>query len=517
MIKKFSSMGLVAVLCLIGIAQTVEGAVLRVHTNADIRSTDPGVNRDANTDGVVLHMVEGLVGYDSNGEPQPLLAKSIAISEDGLQYTFRLREDVKFHNGAPLTAEDVKWSWDRFMNPATGWRCISDFDGRVRLKVEKVEVLDAHNVRFHLNYPTPLFLSSLARNDCGMTAITHRDSVRADGSWDKPIGTGPFKLNEWRQREYISLVRNEDYANPNGDSNGYVGSKRPLVDEIRFIVIPDAATAKTAFLSGAVDMVTRLPYAEAVEFGKQPDATVYASSILAPNALLLQTRDPLLGNIAMRRAIASAINYQELAHGASYGLAEPNNSIVPLSSRYHSAVQKRGFEFDPAQTKRLLAQAGYKGEKLIITTNKQYTHHFDIAVIAQAMLQSAGINTELEVVEWGTQLERWQTGNYQLMAFGYSARMDTALSFESIMGPKDKQARKVWEDPTSLALLDEAMREGEPAKRQAIFDQLHRNAIDQVPLIVVFNTLTNDVVRKGVSGYRPSVFGTVRAWEVEKK
>ena len=144
---------------------------LRISLNADIRSTNPGVNRDDNTDAVVLHAVEGLVAY-----------------------TFKLRNGVKFHNGAPLTAEDVAWSWKRYTDPKTEWRCLSEFDGRGRSKVQAIETPDAQTVVFRLDKPDALFLATLARTDCGMTGIIHKDSVKADGSWDKPIGNFPFNL-----------------------------------------------------------------------------------------------------------------------------------------------------------------------------------------------------------------------------------------------------------------------------------------------------------------------------------
>lgn len=401
---------------------------LRVHTNADIRSTDPGVNRDANTDGIVLHMVEGLVAYDAKGQPKPLLADRIDVSADGLAYTFHLRKNVTFHNGKPLTADDVVWSWNRYMNPKTGWRCLSDFDGRVRLKVEDVSATDAHTVVFRINQADPLFLSSLARNDCGMTAITHRDSLKPDGAWDKPIGTGPFKLGEWRQREYISLVRFDGYASLPGKPDGYVGAKRPLVDEVRFVVISDPATAKTALASGAIDIMSKVPYSEMGEFEKHPQIATTVSPQLAPTTLPLQTRDGLLSNVKLRQAIAAAIDYEQLVDGVTYGLAKPNNSLIPSASPYFGNAQKRGFVHDTARVRTLLSEAGYKGEKIILTTNKRNLPNFDTAVIAQAMLQQAGINVEIEVLEWGAQQDKWQKGNYQMMSFSYSSRMDPSLS-----------------------------------------------------------------------------------------
>jgi len=502
---------------LFGLSALANAVTLRIHQDADIRSTDPGVNRDGNTDFVVLHMVEGLVGYDAQGQPKPLLAERVDVSADGLTYTFALRRGVKFHNGKTLTSDDVLWSWRRYTDPKTGWRCLADFDGRTRLKVEGVHAPDAHTVVFRLNQPDPIFLSSLARSDCGMTAITHRDSLKADGTWDKPIGTGPFKLNEWRQREYISMVRFDDYASLPGEPNGYVGAKRPLVDEVRFVVISDPATAKTALASGAIDIMSKVPYAEMSEFANHPDIATTVSPQLATSTLLLQSRDKLLSNPKLRQAIAAAIDYRQLVEGITYGLAEPNNSLVPSASPAFGEVQKRGFVHDPAKARRLLAEAGYKGEKIVMMTNKRNTPNFDAAVIAQAMLQQAGINVEIEVLEWGVQHDRYQKGNYQMMSFSYSARMDPSLSFEAIMGSKDTQPRKAWDDPASQALLVASMRETDPQKRQKLFDELHTRMLEQVPMIPLYNSLSAGAYRKNVSGFKSSIFGAPQLWEVRKQ
>jgi peptide/nickel transport system substrate-binding protein len=114
---------------LMALASTVAARDIVVAQSSDLRSNNPGVNRDGNTDGIILHIVEGLVGYANNGEVKPLLAESVDMAPDGLSYTFKLRGDVKFHNDKVLTAEDVVWSWNRYMDPATKWTCLKDFDG----------------------------------------------------------------------------------------------------------------------------------------------------------------------------------------------------------------------------------------------------------------------------------------------------------------------------------------------------------------------------------------------------
>jgi len=133
------------------------------------------------------------------------------------------------------------------------------------------------------------------------------------------------------------------------------------------------------------------------------------------------------------------------------------------------------------------------------------------------MLQQAGINAHIEVLEWGVQHARYQKGNFQIMSFSYSGRMDPSLSFEAMMGPKTSQPRKVWDDPASQDLLLRSMSETDRVARQALFDQLHRNAIAQVPFIVTFNALVKAVSHESVVGYRSTLLDSPFLWEVRKK
>ncbi len=488
---------------------------LRISLNADIRSTNPGVNRDDNTDAVVLHMVEGLVAYGEDASIKPLLAQSVSLSEDGLAYTFKLRDGVKFHNGAPLTSEDVAWSWRRYTDPKTEWRCLSEFDGRGRSKVQAVETPDAQTAVFRLDKPDALFLATLARTDCGMTGIIHKDSVKADGSWDKPIGTGPFKLEEWRRGEFVKLSKFDSYANPaEGKPDGYAGSKRPLVDELRFVVVPDNAAAKAALLRGDIDIVPDIANADVKEIKANPSLGLSIAQNMGLSTLLIQTRDPLLSNVKLRQAIAAALDTAQITAAVTEGLAKHNNSIVPLNSSYHTADHDKGYAYDPEAAQRLLKDAGYKGESIVILTNKRYPQTFASSVLIQAMLQAVGINATLEVLEWGTQLDRYNKGNYQVMAFPYSARLDPSLSYDSVMGSKDKQPRKVWDNPEAQALLEKSMLVSDKAERQKIFDELHARFLKEVPFVMLYNGVEASAFRKNVHGFTASVLSKPRAWEV---
>ncbi len=490
-------------------AQSITAAI-----PADIRSSNPGVNRDDYTDAVVLHSVEGLVGYKEDGTVGPLLAQDYQLSPDGLTYTFKLRSGVTFHNGEALTADDVLWSWSRYMDPKTEWRCLPEFDGRNGLKVESVTASDPQTIVMKINHRSAIFLDTLARTDCGMTAILQKASVKADGSWDKPIGTGPYKFGDWKRGEYITLDAFENYTSPAGEkADGYIGAKRPLIKEIKFLVVPDPATVKAGLLSGALDIASVLS-TDIPEFSANPNFVVTAGAEASKHTFLMQTKDPLLSKVELRQAIAAALDLPTLVAQATNGSGQPNNSAIFPGSRYYSDTQKEAFTPDPTKVAELLAKAGYKGEEITIIANKRPTApSFDAAVVAQAMLQAVGINVRIEVLDWSTQLDRYNSGKYQMMSFSYSARLDPALSFEQFSGPKDKQPRKVWDNPEALGLIAKAMEISDQSQRQGIFDQLHKQLLHDVPLIIYCNGTGETVSSKRLKGI-PAWQAKLRLWEL---
>lgn len=507
---------LLASACLLPLmASPVLAQSLTVAVQADVRSINPGVNRDDGTDDFALQMVEGLVGYDEGGTPQPLLAEKVALSADGKAYTFTLRKGVKFHNGAELTSADVLWSWNRYMDPKTDWRCTSDFDGRSGLKVESVAAPDAQTVVMTLDKPNALFLDTLARTDCAMTAILHKDSVKADGSFDKPIGTGPYKFGDWKRSEYFTMTAFEGYASPKSDGkvDGYVGSKRPMLKDVKFLVVKDPATVKAGLISGAIDL-SEILASDVAEVRKLPTLEVAIAATAVRQVLLIQTRDAVMGNQKLRQAIAAALEMDEVVAASSDNLGKTNTSPIYSGSSYFGAVEKQGHKYDPARAKKLLAEAGYKGEKIVILANKRpRVPSFPAAVVVQSMLQAAGINAEIEVLDWATQLDRYNKGNYQMQSFSFSARFDPAIAFEQFAGPKDKQPRKVWDNPQAQEKIDRLMTISDRAERQKLVDELHKAVIDEVPLIFMFNGVDAIAHNKRVAGFKPWQ-SKLRMWEV---
>ena len=495
------------------------GGEIRVAINSDIRSTNPGVNRDGNTDMVLYHIVESLVAYREDLTVAPVLAKSYEVSADGLSYTFVLRDNLRFHNGRPVTAYEVKWSWDRLLNPQTGFRCLDWYDGTGSsgLKILDVAVIDAKTVRFRLNRPSTLFLQRMAYIQC-LTGVIHPDSVNADGSWREPIGTGPYRLRTWKRGKHIVLARFADYQARTEARNGLAGAKIAYADTLRFVVNPDRIAAKVGLYANDLDLVFATPlgsYREAERRRQRTgDIRLYHHATLDWTVLLIQSADSLFKDEKMRRAIAHAIIPDQVAAFASNDLAAGNSSAVANASPFHTALHGTWLNYDPARAGQLAQQAGYRGEEIVIQTNRKFSYMFDNAIAIQAMLHAAGFNVRVEVLDWASQLGNFFSGKFQLSSFGYSARSHPAFLYGNIIGRKSSKATYQWESAAAKKLLWQIENSTDTAEQQRIFDQLHELMKQQVPIIGLYNDHIVDITRSHVRDYSPWVFGRPRLWGV---
>lgn len=493
---------------------------LRVAITADIRGTDPGVTRDGNTDTVLHHIVESLVAYRDNLTVAPLLAQTVTASSDNRVFRFKLREGLRFHNGAPVTSREVKWSWERMLDPKTGFRCRSWFDGSdkagIGAKIVAIETPDRLTAVFYLDRPNNAFLDEMASLQC-ITAILHPASVRPDGSWRQPIGTGPYQISKWTRGEYIELERFGHYRPAADDRSGYAGRRVALAERIRFLIIPEASAAESALKAGDIDILPRVPTYLATRSKGLAGTVAKGSPQLYLNALLIQTRDPLLSDSRIRLAIAHAIDLDQVAAITTFDTAKPNPSVIPLVSPFHTPVHDHWLRYDPAQARALLKEAGYHGQVISIQTTRKMLGAFDIAVAIQAMLTAVGINARLEVLDWGTQLDYYSTGRFQLSVFGFSGRAHPVLGYSTIIGSKDSNPTAQWDNPTARALLREAVVEPDTQGQQLVFDRLHELMQRDVPIIPLYNEPSVDLVAPGIKGYLNWPGGYPRLWGVSRR
>ncbi len=488
--------------------------VLRGRLNADILAMDPAGVRDGNTDAIQAHLFEGLVAFREDGSVGPLLANGWTVSADGKTYTFALRQSVVFHNGDRLTSADVVWSLKRYLGAGKKWRCGSDLGPGGVAAIKTISAPDDFTVKVELDHAAPMFLKTLARPDCGGTGIMSPASVGPDGAWLKPVGTGPFMLKTWKRNQYIDLLRFPQYASLPGPRDGLTGGKQVGVDRVRILIIPDSTAALGAVLSGGIDVLDEVSSQDQETVRMSKSVTLGQSPVMDTYTILMQTRDPLLSDVRLRRAIAMSIDSVGLARTVTHGTALANRSPVPRSSAFFGPVEARMPPADLAEARRLVKASGYKGQPITIVTNHRYPEHFDSAVIVHAMARQIGLNVHIETVDWATEVERYSTGNYQLMAFAFSARLDPSLNFGLFVGDKQSDPRKVWDSPAARTLLREATEAADTVARQKAFDALHEAFVADTPAIVLYNSTRVYAVRKNVTGYKAWVADIPRFWGV---
>jgi peptide/nickel transport system substrate-binding protein len=489
---------------------------LRVRLNADIRSTDPGVNRDGNTDMVMTHLVEGLVAYREDTSIGPMLAEKVDVAADGLAYTFTLRDGVTFHNGEKLTSADVKFAWDRYLKKETNWRCLPEFDGRGVSKITAIETPDPRTIVFRIEKPATLFLASMARVDCGQSGIWHKASLDTEGKWKSPVGTGPYTLAEWRKGQFVDLAKFAGYAPRTGAPDGLTGGKKSGPERVRLTIIPDSSAAKAALVAGSIDMSPDVDENDARELKAKPGMKITSTPTLGAVGMLIQTKDGPFKEVRMRRALALSLDIPELIKAVA-GDIPYNPSPIPSASGFHGPAQKLGYRRDLAAAKKLLSDAGYKGETIKLLTNKRYNSMYETAVLVQAMAADAGLKIDFEVIDWATQLDRYTKGEYAAMTFAFSARYDATLSFDMFSGAKDKQPRKVWDNPEMQKLIDASGRTADAAKRQPMFDALHKQMIEDVPAIWLYNNAAIVATGPRVASFKGWITEQPRFWTVTLK
>ncbi len=342
---------------------------------------DPTAGAAGAIDGVVYsNLFEGLTRINQNGAVQPGLAKSWTVSDDGLTYTFALRDGVSFHDGAAFDSSDVKFSLDRARAEESTNAQKALFEA-----IASVEAPDAKTVVVTLKRPEGNFLWNMGWGDAVIV-----DPASAESNKTKPVGTGPFKLTRWTKGDRVVLTRQDGYW---GDA--------PAIKTVTFKFIPDPSAQVAALLAGDVDAFPSVGAPETLDqFKADPRYKVVVGTTEGETLLVLNQRRALFQDPKVRRAIAHAVDKQAIVDGAMFGYGTPIGShFAPHNPAY---VDLTGVApHDPEKAKTLLAEAGHgDGLKLVMKLPPPSYARRGGEIIA-AQLRAVGIETELVNVEWG--------------------------------------------------------------------------------------------------------------------
>jgi len=350
----------------------------------------------------------GLTRTNEELEVVPVVAKSDpVISEDGLEWTFEMHEDVAFHDGHELTADDVVFTYNIFLHEDyTGPRA-SNFTS-----LEKVEALDEHTVRFTLSEPdarfaTYTFYGILPEHVLGDVPVAELGEYN-DFNIDQPIGAGPFEFVEWKQGQYLKVVANEDYF-----------EGRPYLDSVTIRYAQDANAAVLMLGEGEVDHLAGLPPAEVPTVESFDAVDVHSTLALRYDYLGYNLRRDLFKDKRVRQAITHAIDRELIVETVMEGQATVAHApMSPLSWAYNDNVPR--FEYDLEKSRALLKEAGWEPgpDGILVKDGKRFSFDIlsndgnnvrrDLGIIVKQMLADVGIEVRPAQMEWGAFLDKIQ-------------------------------------------------------------------------------------------------------------
>jgi len=383
------------------VAKETKGGTLIYGLYQQPETLDPHVTGQAVTTRISMNIFDALLYTNEKGEIEPCLATEYSVNKDATEYIFKLRKDVKFHDGEPFNAEAVKYSFDRIVDPATKSQSAISSMG----PYAGTEVIDPYTVKVKFKEPYALFLTNVA--DSGLAPVSPKAAKAAGADFGKkPVGTGPFKFVEWVRGDHVTLEKNPDY---NWGPPSYKHKGAAYLDKIIFKFVLEAQVRAGALQSGELMGAEEIPvtYAEKIKADPKFDLVIktYAGS---PRRFPLNCKRPPTNDLRVRQAINYGVDKKEICDTLFKGMYPPGYG--PMSSvlwGYNPAVEK-AYPYDPVKAGQLLDQAGWKmgkdgirvntkGQKLTLDINIQagLSSHEDLAQMVQGQLKKLGFDAKI--------------------------------------------------------------------------------------------------------------------------
>lgn len=434
---------------------------------------DPTAGAAAAIDEVVYaNVFQGLTRFTADGEVVPDLAKSWDISEDGLTYTFHLQEGVTFHDGSSFDAVDVKFSLDRARADES-----TNAQKALFTAISDVEVVDPQTVKVTLSEPNGSLLFNLAWGD----AVIVAPETAADNATN-PVGTGPFKFEDWVKGDHVDLVKYD----------GYWGDPIKL-DKVTFKFIGDPTAAFAAVMAGDVDAFPNFPAPENLEqFKADPRFNVIVGSTEGETILAMNNKKPPLDNLKVRQAIGHAIDRQAIIDGAMFGYGTPiGTHFAPHNPAYVDLTEESAY--DPEMTKKLLEEAGVSDLTLSLKLPPPpYARRGGEIVAAQ--LKEAGINTEITNLEWAQWLQEvFKDKNFDLTIVSHTEPMDIGIY------ARDDYYFQ-YGDPDFKKIMDELDMTTDPDKRTELLQAAQKKIADDAVNVYLFQLAKTGVANAKIKG-----------------
>ena len=431
---------------------------------------DPRIGTDAQSERIDELLFDGLLTRDEHFELQPGLAERWE-TPDPLTYVFHLRRGVRFHDGRPLAARDVKWTFDSLRDGTV----ISAKASTYRF-VERIETPDDATVIFRMKEPYATLPWNVSSGAIGIVPYgSGRDFGRA------PVGSGPFRLVRAQADSEVVIERNPDYW-----------GEKAKIPRVRFAVVPDATTRALELRKGSADVaINALPADTVAELRREGSLAVEQAPGTIYAYLAFNLRDPLLKDVRVRQALAYAIDRRPLLEYLWRSMARPAESVLP-PEHWAFASDLAPQSYDPKAAMRLLSEAGYApgadGVRFHLTmkTSTEESSRL-LAAVLQQQLREVGIALDIRSHEFGTFYSDVVHGSFQMYSLRWIGGNEDPDIFEHVFHsasfPPKRANRSYYANPRVDALIDQARRETDEARRKPLYAELQRIVAHDLPYI----------------------------------
>lgn len=503
MTAKWTKLSVATVLAtLIFGASIAEAAgVLTIGRREDGTTFDP-IKTAQNVDNWVFSNVfDVLVRVDKSGTRLiPGLAESWTISDDGLTYTFKLR-DAKFSNGDAVTAEDAAFSLLRIRdNPGSLWA--DSFK-----VVDTATAADPKTLVVKLKTPSAPFLSSMALPNVSVLPKKVLESEGEDAFGEAPIGSGAFAVKEWRRGDRVILEKNPNYWDAANVS----------LDGVEWISIPDDNTRMLKVQAGELDTALFVPFSRVAELKKDTNLKVVMDPSTREDHMLINHSHGLLGKKEVRQALDMAIDKKAIVDAVTFGLGEVAYSYIPKGALYHYADNLQR-PYDPEKAKAMLAAAGASDLKLNYVVNAGNEADEQIAVLMQQMLAKAGVTVDLQKVDPSQSWNMLIDGDYDVSVMYWTndildpdQKTTFVLGDDSNMNYMTRYKSQPVKDLVAAARV-----EMDPKKREQMYIDLQKMSKDDVNWIDLYYSPYINVTRTNIENFNQNPLGRFFLEETKK-
>ncbi|HET9013999.1 MAG TPA: ABC transporter substrate-binding protein, partial [Thermomicrobiaceae bacterium] len=451
--------------------QGTPGGTLNFGLLRDPIAFDPHIAYGASSASLQGNIYDTLIQYDQQGQLVPSLAASWEIQNSAKTYVFQLQNGVTFHDGTPMTADDVVYTFDRIRNPATAAQLRQEM-----LNLDSYTATDSHTVTVNLKQPYSVLLSVLASE---WAYVVSKAWGQAGNDFKKKEnGSGPFKLGSFEPQVKYTLTKNDKYWVPN----------RPYLDQIVQTVIADDTTRMNAFKTGQINFVEYVPWQNIQELQSNSAYKTYIGYDTF-NLVRLNPQRPPLDKPEVRQALNFAIDRKACIDVAFGGFGKPITvALIPPGSYWYNQQLDGHWTFDTAKATSLLAKVGLKPSDLKLSFDvATISVHMDTAQAVQSQLQKWGASVTIVQQDVPTLTKRRTTGDYQIMMDGLGDPWPDPDFYTSYFGKGGPEyaAGVHFDDPQLDALLAQGRTETDPTKRKAIYAQVEQRLFVDAPFIFI--------------------------------